>query len=350
MTSTFGVLALEFDAPANGAQPLTLPTEAVVALADAIARDLARFGADRPGLGLVVAGALFDASELLRPGFPIDAALTRARRRLGARAHGAVSALGAAGGAMEFAELEPDAAIGGGAMRYLPWQVHGDDGDVAAAGAAFEAGFDDEGLASAAVNLHLRDALSASIVHARYLTRNDLLALTALQLDNAGLGAAWTVIELALLAPEERERIAFDEGGALHFERGVAGIVIPGFDAFREANSDIGRASDAFAAALWRARASAALLDAHRVPLDAITIVGSDRETTGLGVAPGSAGGDVVALSHAAFGLIGFEVTDALGRTRRVWPIRRAELEAAGRLLRSRFTQTKTLAEWASVA
>jgi hypothetical protein len=361
MAQTSGVLAIEFAPPAP-ARPLVLPTHEASLLLEAIAADLARLAPDATRCDLVAAGALYDAAQLLRPGWPIEAELARLRGGLGASASGQVTVFGAAGDAMPSARLEPEPALAGGPMRFLPWLLLGEPEAVAAAAANMERRFEDEGLAGAAVNLFLRQSLGREVAHARYLTRNDLMALTALQLDHAGLGPVWTILETALLAPGEGIVVELPHGGSLAFADGRVAGRIAGLGAHRVAAAsaaEAAEAAEAFARMLGFQRGAAALLAAHGLPsqwqLAASAWPGLVEHGGADVAAPWPEGARLTRLAHPALGVAGLAIEDpASGLVECRWPLAREALVAMLAAADSDATagrarlDTKTLAEWAS--
>lgn len=359
MAQTSGVLAIEFASPIPD-RPVVLPTHEASLLLEAIAGDLAKLAPAAVHCDLVAAGALYDAAQLLRPGWPIEAELVRLRGGLGLRAAGQVTVFGAAGGAMPSALLEPEPALAGGAMHYLPWMLLGEPEAVAAAAADMERRFEDEGLAGAGVNLFLRQSLGREVTHARYLTRNDLLALTALQLDQAGLGPAWALVETALLAPGEGVAVELPHGGSLAFADGRVAGRIAGLGAHLAAAGGAAEtAVEEFARMLWFQRGAAALLAAHGLPSSwQLAAAGLPRlvEDTGADASDWPDGAHLACLVHPALGVAGLAVEHpASGRLEAIWPLARETLVALLRQAESaraegRVTlETKTLAEWASV-
>jgi hypothetical protein len=358
MAQTSGVLAIEF-APPIPERPVVLPTQEASLLLEAIAADLAKLAPAAVACDLVAAGALYDVAQLLRPGWPIETELARLRAGLGLRAAGQVTVFGAAGDALPSPLLEPEAALAGGAMRFLPWLLQGEPEAVAAAAADMERRFEDEGLAGAGVNLFLRQSLGREVAHARYLTRNDLMALTALQLDQAGLGPAWAVIETALLSPGEGVAVELPHGGSLAFADGRVAGRIAGLGAHLAGASGPADAAEAFARMLWFQRGAAALLAAHGLPsqwqLAASAWPGLVEHGGADVAAPWPEGARLTRLAHPALGVAGLAIEDpASGLVECRWPLAREALVAMLAAADSDATagrariDTKTLAEWAS--
>jgi hypothetical protein len=195
-TSCRLLLAIELAEPAAAAA--TLPVEQAAGLVDAIATDLVRLLPGIEDAGLVLAAALYDPAELLRPGWPLYAQIERHyRREHDARAAPQLVALGSSAGRMASASLEPEAALDGGALRVLPIVLVADAPRIATLDAALERELEARGLAGAVTAWYVARAFALEVAHARYLSAMDLCAMTALQLEHAGLAA--------LLAPAAGE-------------------------------------------------------------------------------------------------------------------------------------------------
>jgi hypothetical protein len=357
MAQLSGVLAIEFAAPVPEG-PVVIPTQEASMLLEAIATDLARLAPDAVRCDLVAAGALYDVAQLLRPGWPIEAELVRLRQGLGARASGQVVAFGAAGGSLPSPLLEPEPSLAGGAMLLLPWMLLADPEAIAAAAADMESRFEDEGLAGAGVNLFLRQSLGREVTHARYLTRNDLLALTALQLDHAGLGPAWVILETALLAPEDGVVVELPLGGSLSFDGERVKGWLPGLAAHLASGAATTEAIEAFARQLGFQRSATALFSAHGLASTwRISRSDSTRLLENEGTRDGAweVGGRLVRLVHPSLGIVGLVEVSPSGSTTAFWPLDRQILlslfqDAEGAVAAGKATlETKTLAEWASV-
>jgi hypothetical protein len=62
--------------------------------------------------------------------------------------------------------------------------------------------------------------LGIRLEHVRYLSRNDLLALTCVQYEHVNLAPLWTLLEAALLTPYRDESALSARGLALHYTNG----------------------------------------------------------------------------------------------------------------------------------
>lgn len=243
-----GLLAIEL-VPEGRPASLVLPVESADMLGDAITADLMRLLPGVESMGLAVAAALYDPAQVLRPDWPLFAEIARlhARTQQGAWMP-SVSCFGASAGRMADPGLEPDSDLIGSPLLLVPWVLIGADLDAARINAEMEERFTDEGLAEARTSLLLNEAFSIRVEHARYLTRLDLCAMTAMQYENAGLAALWSLIECALLSPQ-REEIAVTPTGARY--------------RWRDGKVHVDAAGDAI-----EARQYAAILAAHGIAID----------------------------------------------------------------------------------
>lgn len=195
----FGALALECSAP-----PLRTSVSRAMAteLADQVATDLARLLNGVEALDLAVVAATFDPSELLRPGWPIHTALADLVRRAPDPGHPRVLGLGSHEDKMP-ASLTPDPNLHEGPMRLMPFVLHGEPEAVAAIGAQIEDILLEKGMAQAALSFAVQKAFNVPLEHVRFLSLNDLVAITTMQYENAGIAPLWPLIEAALFHPDQ---------------------------------------------------------------------------------------------------------------------------------------------------
>jgi len=264
-----GALALEC-VVGSGMGAAVLERDEASELGDALADDLRRL---LPGVEAVDAGfacALFDPAELLRPGWPLHAAIadlvTAAPGPRGARQ----LCFGASTGKMPAAALQPDPRLAGGALRLLPFALHGESAAIARLGSQMEARLLDTGMASAQLALDCQAAFGLQLEHARWLSIHDLCAMTAMQYEHAGLADCWRLIEAALLTPHADEWLRAEDEPLARYWRGEVRIA-----------EIAGNASDGDPHALrqsqMRARQLQAILAAHGIRSERVNAV--DRES-----------------------------------------------------------------------
>lgn len=181
-----------------------LDREQTSELADHLAADLARTvpGVDT-GL-LVVAGALFEANEVITPGFPAWQALNELAGRMSS-VHGpgtGVLAIGAHHQRLPDDRLNPSAQQPAGQFLVLPMVLVVSDEHAE----ALEERLETELFERASIDPPARAVLARSLgletIHGQLLTLHDLIALQHVQFDSAGLGAFWPLVEHTLLDPK----------------------------------------------------------------------------------------------------------------------------------------------------
>jgi len=264
-----GALALELKPGAAPAR-MVLDQAAAEALAAGVANDLARFDPRAAEFDLGLLAAAYDPVELLRPGWPLH----RELERLVAQAPGAglprVIAFADREGRLPD-NLLPQADYAGGPLPLLPFVLRGPRVHVQALAPHFPSVFLETGLANADTALAAQQAFGVAIEHARYLTVHDLAAMMAMQYEHAGLGAAWPLIETALMAPEEEHWLDAPPEPLVRLAGGQARIAL--FDdegwaasGFVPAGArDAGRLGRDFDRFQMRQRQLAALFEAHGI-------------------------------------------------------------------------------------
>jgi hypothetical protein len=283
LVHVFGALALETAGPLGRA---TLSREGAEALGGHAAIDLQRL---LPGVGdvdLALAGAHFDPAELLRPGWPVHAALSDLAQRAPGSGRGRVIALGAHDGAMPMPALQPEPELLGGPLRVLPFALLGDAATIAELGRAMEERLLETGMAGAATALFAQEAFGGRLEHVRYLSLHDLVAMIAMQYEHAGLSPLWPLIEAALLAPESEEWLDAPPEPLLHWRDGEVRAARLAFDAwcehgFAPEHTEAAALPRAFAAHEARWRQYRAVLGVHGIAVNEIDIgAGDDPRAT----------------------------------------------------------------------
>lgn len=200
---------------------LQLDRDTASALADALAHDLAAHVPEIRSLDFIFVGALYDQAQLLRPGWPLHAALAEARTHLPRTGrHGHVIALGAHQGRLPMPELEPEPALLGSPMLVMPWLLGGPVAEIATVGQRLEHELLDSGLIGAELALAIGEAFGIKTAHARHMTTLDLCALACAQYTHAELGELWQLIETALLRPDQALEVQLADGSSLGYRAG----------------------------------------------------------------------------------------------------------------------------------
>lgn len=191
-----------------------------------LAADLARVFPEIERCDLAVAGALYDQTQIVRPGYPVHAALDDLLSPgPAAAAHGRKRLAAAASddGAMPDPRLQPDRSNPPGLLLSLPLSVGGDPGLVEPLAEAMEHRFLEQGQLSAHAARAVEAQFGIAVNHARFMTLTDLLALLRLQLEHFGFLPLWELLYAALtdapgpVAAEARQGQCFEwREGAVH--------------------------------------------------------------------------------------------------------------------------------------
>lgn len=273
-----GALALEL-APGSPVGSLLLAQADAGRLAERVAVDLAKFEPRAATLELALVGAHYDPVEALRPGWPLHRELDQLAARApgrdlprgaGGSAAGRIIAFGAHEGRLPDA-LAPDPAQAGGPLRILPFVLSGEDAAVSGVGDAFERDLVETGMAGAATALLAQELFGLQVEHARYLTLHDLLAMTAMQYEHAGLAPLWPLLEAALLAPDAEEWLDAPPEPLAHYRAGELRIALFSPAAwharYAPQEADDARLARGFEHFQRRQRQFAAVFGAHGVPV-----------------------------------------------------------------------------------
>lgn len=259
------VLALELSAGDTPSRR-TLTRDEAAELAALIAADLHTLVPQVDEARLAMAGALFDAVELLRPGFPVWATLDELARRVPRGHIENVVAFGSHEGHMPAQPLEPEAAFADGPMRLLPMSLLAPETLAESLAEKLEVELVGRGEAGSRTSDWLMRTLGVRLEHARYLSRNDLLALTCVQYEHVNLAPLWSLLEAALLTPYRDETTMSARGLSLRYRDGKVEVQSPA-DWLRHQPGDLSQRAHDFAGAVFELRQYAALLDAHHLPL-----------------------------------------------------------------------------------
>jgi hypothetical protein len=256
---------------------LSLSRDEAAELAELVAADLQALVPQVAEARLALAGALFDPVELLRPGFPVWATLDELARRVPRGQLDNVVAFGSHEGRMPAQPLEPSPIFADGPMRLLPLSLLAPTTLADELSEQLEIQLVGRGEAGALTSDWLIRTLGIPLEHVRYLSRNDLLALTCVQYEHVNLAPLWTLLEGALLTPYREESTMSSRGLTLHYAHGNVLAQSPAQWLAAQAGDHAERAH-AFAGVVFELRQYAALLDAHQLPLLLQPVADVERE------------------------------------------------------------------------
>jgi hypothetical protein len=259
------VLALE---PVAGESParMTLSRDEAAELAALVATDLHALVPQVDAARLALAGAMFDQVELLRPGFPVWATLDELARRVPRGRLQNVVAFGSHDGHMPAQPLEPSPVYAEGPMRLLPMSLLASAEQAEELSEQLEIQLVGRGETGALTADWLMRTLGIRLEHVRYLSRNDLLALTCVQYEHVNLAPLWALLETALLTPQREETTMSARGLGLHYAGGKVLAQSPA-EWLAQQTGDGAERAHGFAGIVFELRQYAALLDAHQLPL-----------------------------------------------------------------------------------
>lgn len=242
------------------------PAEQVLAH---LAADLERMYPDIARCRLAMPGALYDQTQVLRPGFPLFGALAAQLQRSGASR----LALGAVDGRMPQATLAPDPRVPAGLLQNLPLVASGPADLCEAMAESMEHRFLEQGQLSAHSAKGLEANFGIALTHARFMTLTDLRAMLRLQLEHFGFLPLWELLDSALCGSEGRRSATGRGGQRFTFEAGSVRCQFETFDywARRGAGKDLaeteGDLGSAYADWTREYRQYVATLQAHAVPV-----------------------------------------------------------------------------------
>ena len=288
-----------------------LDRELSQALAQALARDLSRVCPEAERGMLVLGGSLLEPAELLRPGDPAWNALADLSRPV-VRERGfnsQVLAIGSHQGQTPDRRLSGAQSDPQGAFLALPILLIVDADEAEAINRSLEATLFEKGSIDPPARALLGEQAGINTVHGQLLTRNDLLAIQHVQMDTAGLGAFWPLVENILIESGQDHELTLPGALTARWEADEQRVSLP-FSTLDESAQDL----DEYAQQLAAFRAIQSLLALHGItwscrnaqsgddlPTDQIRETGRSEETT-----------DGVTMQlHPACGLIAWTVCRA---------------------------------------
>lgn len=195
-------MAVETDASRYYGENARPPCLASPAALDQLLAHLAADLADlEPGTrqgSLVLPGALYDQTQVLRPGLPLFSALGAALPGTGASASLRHRALAARDGRLPHPELQPDPGLPPAALQLLPIALGGPGPRLQELGERLEHLLLERGQLSPGSARALENGFGIASLHARFMTLADLLAMLRLQLENIGFLPLWELLDAAL--------------------------------------------------------------------------------------------------------------------------------------------------------
>ncbi|MDQ5909924.1 MAG: hypothetical protein QG599_2019 [Pseudomonadota bacterium] len=279
-----GLLCIELDNQSSQSLDKTPPLlvrEAANALAGHIADDLDRLLDEGIApAGLVLAGALYDQTDIFRPGFPLLTALADLMRRA-PRNNGLPPprlALGASGDRFPIAALNPQPQSTFGPLALLPFCLVGPGEVMDRLYPDMENNLAQGGEPSEATRAAVQTQFNIPILNLFYATLGDLCAWLRTQLEDNDLQGLWQLLEPALFErPGPHQVILTDSGNRYLLADDAAWVPFYTFDDWARFGPGRTVAADQLEAAyrrwLRQFRLYAVALPAYGLPLH--IVVGS---------------------------------------------------------------------------
>lgn len=309
----------------------TLDRHRAEQLAGHLAEDLHRVVPAVESSMLALGASLFEPFELMRPGFPPWQALEElAQSTLRERGfEPRILAIGSHRSQMPHGQLQPPSGPPQGQFLALPMTLicPADAGEGLEK--ELEAALFERGSIAPPARALLSEAAGLETVHGQLLTLADLIALQHVQLDGAGLGGFWPVVEQILVDGERGHDFELPAGLEARWDPSVRRIELPfvSLDQFQGGSDDY---------ALWlRAfRTLTTLLDSHAIewralPTDPVVFDPDNSSMIDSAGATDHADG-VTVHHHPDIGLLAWTVVED-GRMIHIYPLRP---ESADRVMR----------------
>lgn len=247
-----------------------LSSAAAGEVAALLGRDLAKLVPRVAECDLGLLGVHFDPAEVLRPGWPVHHALEDLLQRMPGDASGPRTVgFGADADGNLPAHLRADPDCAGGALRVMPFVLRGEA--VREVAETLEEDLFDRGMAEADLALALQAGIGGRVEHMRHQSLHDLLAMTAMQYQHAGLEPLWGLLDAALLAPQSECMLDQAPEPMACYVGGEVRIGMLDAAAWQRRNAvgitDRAQLTQGFAMFEMRQRQFAAVLHAHGVPV-----------------------------------------------------------------------------------
>ena len=187
---------------------------------------------------LIAAGALYDQTQVLRPGYPVFRALEAAvQGGESDRFSPGLISIGSSGASMPIADLQPFPEVPLGMLQLLPIIIRGRAGQMHAMAEAMEYRFLEEGQLSAHSAAWLETAFGVAISHARLMTMADLHAMLQMQLEHFGFLTMWELLDAALADRAEPLKVTTAGGHGWEWRSGAAHTEFESFDHWARAGA-----------------------------------------------------------------------------------------------------------------
>ncbi len=199
----------------GGRSPPPLDRAGALKLMECVTTDLASILGDVEQFGFVLSGALYDQTELLRPGFPIADALetvfSGSMRGRGYRPQRIALGLDE-GDAFPISTLNPERAKGAGPLLLVPFAFVGPVQEVRSFSENLERLLLHRGIVSQQTRSSTQQLFDLRTRNVSYATLADLCALLSVQLEQNGFEKLWSLLEHGFLGRQNPIAVKTREG------------------------------------------------------------------------------------------------------------------------------------------
>jgi hypothetical protein len=216
----------------NASRPAVLDRAAAEQVLAHIAADLNKMFPDISRCSLSMAGALYDQTQLMRPGLAIYDALATLQQsgNPGGEFHARLMSVGASEGQMPMQALQPFDDIPLGLLQLLPVLVSGPAELLTELGEKMEHRFLEHGQLSAHSAKALESQFGVFVQHARFMTLTDLNALLRMQLEHFGFLPLWELLDAAITPPPGTIEVSTINGHSFAWRDGAVHCCFESFD------------------------------------------------------------------------------------------------------------------------
>lgn len=205
---------LDLDTAASSQPPGPLDWQEADRLCWALAEDLQRILGPLDRFGFVVLGGLYDLTELLQPGLTlVDTVAELYRRSLpDNRFQPQVMAIGVQGDGFPVPAIAPACRPGSGPLLAVPFVLLGEGEAMDELSTRLEKDLLEKGRASLRTGEVIQESFGVTALNLSFATFNDLCALLKVQLEHAGFGPLWELLDAALFTDRPPTRVELPEG------------------------------------------------------------------------------------------------------------------------------------------
>lgn len=306
-----------------------------------ISADLAEILPSVQKTAITTSGAMYDQSQLLRPGLPIFNTLSELLEASfsGQNFQPRLLAFGEHKGQLPNIALMPESGLIGGSFQLIPLQLSASGDLIDSLAAQLEHLLLEKGQLSAHSAQWLQEELGQKIVHARLMTLNDVLAMLYMQLETTGLAPLWEWLEKMLHKPAFTADISLEGGPAIEYHNGAVNLHFLSFDQWAARNK---KPDEIYLTWLNRYRQASLLLEAHGLEVDIQVLTNNcEQQYDSLYCEPSASNTRRAGITHHFDPQLGLVATSANkdGQQFNYYPLKPAGLDELKALLIARYPE-----------